>query len=414
VIYSGNFFIITTIVQTEILLLLLFSRILFATAVLSILIMLIMFVRKNNLAPNIRSFLWALCIPVLFIPFERSAVILMQGQVFNIGNCSAISRQDVGNINGLWPFCSMPWDLVFISVVYIWLLGFIFYVIRIYNEHRKTMNLLKAGEIKGCAAYYYKFRSHIYTPPNFNDSYTINERAMLLAHEQQHIKQYDPLLFLILQGLQCVFWFNPLVHKAVQCIRHDRELLCDQCVASCYSSYDYGKLLLNEAQKAMPNYNVVGISSSKAGIYERIVACTRPFSKNKKATVAVAFIAAFLFLVGSIGFTRPIVYHPMETMVVCASHTHVEGFDKFITQYQGNIIISEELYDYATASGFEAGDNLSLVVFQVRRPSVFNTSSLSRGFPFVIGDLEKGELIIPYYEVEHSLHSLWGVLYRML
>ena len=387
-------FIIAIIGRTNVLLSLLFGRVLFAAAALSILIILIMFVRKNNLAPTIRSCLWAFCVPALLIPFERSVVILMQGQVLEI-----------------------TWDLALILPVYIWLFGFIICVFRTYRERRKTIRLLKTGEIEGCAAYFYKFRSHIYTPPNFNNSYTANERAMLLAHEQQHIKQRDPLLFLFLQGLQCVFWFNPLIHKAVRYIRHDRELLCDERVTSCYSKHDYGKLLLSEAQKAMPVYAVAGISSSSAGMYERITACTRPFSKNKRAAIAVVFIAVSLFLVGSIGFTRPIIYHPMETMVVCAndfSRTHIERFGKFITQYQGNIIISKELYFYAIAGGFEADDNLSLVVFQVRRPSVFSSSVISRQFMFAISDLKSGELFIPHYDAGYSLRSLWGVLYRIL
>jgi beta-lactamase regulating signal transducer with metallopeptidase domain len=70
--------------RNDILLQILFSRVLFAAAVLSVLIMMIMFARKNNLAPITRSYLWTLCIPALLIPFERSAVILRQGQVFDV------------------------------------------------------------------------------------------------------------------------------------------------------------------------------------------------------------------------------------------------------------------------------------------------------------------------------------------
>ena len=381
---------ITIIGQTNILMSLLFNRVLFATIALSILVVMTIFARRRNLAPAIRSYLWALCVPALFIPFERGVIILMQGQILEL-------------------------NLIFLS--YVWLLGFSVCMIKTYRERRKTIRLLKTGEIEGCAVYYYKFRSYIYTPPNFDEIYTENEREMLMAHEQQHIKQRDQFLFLFLQSIQCVFWFNPLIHKAVQCIRHDRELLCDERVTSYYSKIDYAELLLNEAQKATPACHLAGIASNSDGIFERIVACTRPFSYNKRIAILITFVAIALFLFGAIGFTRPIVYHPMETMIVCAedfSHTHIDRFDKFVTQYQGNIIISEELYFYAIADGFETVDSLSLVIIQVRRPSIFNTSTVSRGFMFTISDLENGEISIPYHYAGYNLRSLWGVLYRIL
>jgi len=107
----------------------------------------------------------------------------------------------------------------------------------------------------------------------------------------------------------------------------------------------------------------------------------------------------------------------METMIVCAgdfSQTHIEGFEKFITQYQGNIIVNEGLYWYAIAEGFEAHDLLSLVVFQAKRPSIFSTSVVSRGFMFAINDLKNGEIFIPCHEASYNLRSFWGVLFRIL
>ncbi|MCL2398369.1 MAG: hypothetical protein FWC91_01330 [Defluviitaleaceae bacterium] len=397
--------ILPSIVRTNILLSLLFGRALFATLALSILIMLIIFVRKNNLAPNIRSYLWMLCVPTLFIPFERSAVILRQGQVLDL---YAIFQSFVSL--ELLP-------ILYILPTYVWLLGFIMYAIKTHREHGKTIHLLKIGKITSCAAYYYKGRSHIYTPPNFEEAYSPKEREMLLAHEEQHIKQLDPLLFLFLQGIKCVFWFNPLVHKAVQYIRHDRELLCDERVNFNYSKIDYGMLLLSEAQKALPAYPLVGIASQPAGIYERVIACTRPFSRSKKAAITVACIAIFLFAVGSIGFIRPIVYNPMETTIAHAddlSFTHIEGFERFILLQQDGITISRDLYQYAIAEGFKTDDNLFLTVIQVRRPTMFSSSIISRGFLFTISDLNTGEIFFANYDVEFSLHSLWGMFYRIL
>ena len=396
--------IVTAISRANILLYILFGRVLLAAVALSILLWLIMYVRKDNIAPTIRSYLWVLCIPALFIPFERGVVILRQGQVL-----------DLYAIFPSWLMEQFP--ILHLLPMYIWLLGLVVYIFEMHKEHRKTIYLLKKGEIIGCAAYYYKGRSHIYTPPNFEEIYTQNERAMLLAHEGQHIKQHDPLLFLLLRGVQCVFWFNPLVHKAVQHIRHDRELLCDERVTSGCSKLDYGLLLLSEARKASPVYPLVGIASPSIGIYERVVACTRPFSRNKRAAIVVACVAVPLFAIGVVGFTRPIVYHPMETTIVHAddlSFTHIEGFERFILAQQDGISICESLYEYAIAEGFKTGDKMSLFIIQVRRPTLFSTSTISREFMFTISDMKTGEIFILGYDAGFSLRNLWGVLYRML
>jgi beta-lactamase regulating signal transducer with metallopeptidase domain len=393
----------------DILLHIMFARVLFAALALSLLILLIIFARKNNLAPTIRSYLWMLCIPALFIPFERSFVFFRQGQVL-----------DVFAVFPSFMFFE-HFPILYFSPSYIWLTGFIVCVIRVHRERKKMIRLLKAGKIGSCAAYYHKGRSHIYTPPNFETAYTSEEKAILLSHEKQHIKQGDPLIFLFLQGVQCVFWFNPLVHKAVQYIRHDRELLCDERVTPDCSKFDYGMLLLSEAQRALPAYPLVGIASQPAGIYERVVACTRPFSKNKRAAVAVTWVAVFLFAVGAVGFTKPIVYHPMETMIFLTDDlgvinpTHIEGFEPFIFSQQDGIVINQGFYQHAIAEGLEADGNFYLCVIYARRPSLLSISTISCGFKFTVSDLNDGDMFFSVHEDERfSLRNFWGVLYRIL
>ena len=66
--------------------------------------------------------------------------------------------------------------------------------------------------------------------PADRELYTPEERALIRAHEWQHIARRDPRDRALMAALQCVAWFNPLVHLAVSLARLDQELACDVAV----------------------------------------------------------------------------------------------------------------------------------------------------------------------------------------
>ena len=70
----------------------------------------------------------------------------------------------------------------------------------------------------------------IVTPADFEKRYSSEERAIVLAHEQAHLAQGDPLINAAVALLQCVAWFNPFVHIAARALRVDQELACDAAV----------------------------------------------------------------------------------------------------------------------------------------------------------------------------------------
>ena len=66
--------------------------------------------------------------------------------------------------------------------------------------------------------------------PRDDGAYSDAERALVRAHEREHIARGDPRANALLAAVQCLCWFNPLVHLAAGLIRLDQELACDAAV----------------------------------------------------------------------------------------------------------------------------------------------------------------------------------------
>jgi beta-lactamase regulating signal transducer with metallopeptidase domain len=74
------------------------------------------------------------------------------------------------------------------------------------------------------------WRPRIVLPRDFTQRYSETEQALIIAHEHCHLGRRDPLVNAILAALQCLFWFNPLIHIAASRCRFDQELACDAAV----------------------------------------------------------------------------------------------------------------------------------------------------------------------------------------
>lgn len=73
-------------------------------------------------------------------------------------------------------------------------------------------------------------RSRILLPKYFETQFSLGQRQLMLMHERMHIARGDHLWNALSALLQCVFWFNPLLHVAQNRYRQDQELACDACV----------------------------------------------------------------------------------------------------------------------------------------------------------------------------------------
>ena len=68
------------------------------------------------------------------------------------------------------------------------------------------------------------------TPADFSARFTSEERRLVRAHERAHMDRLDARCNALVLALQCLNWFNPLVHLAARAMRFDQELACDATV----------------------------------------------------------------------------------------------------------------------------------------------------------------------------------------
>ena len=80
------------------------------------------------------------------------------------------------------------------------------------------------------------WRPRIVVPAHFSTHYTGEEQRLILAHEQAHIARGDPFANFLCAILQCIFWFNPLMHAGARRFRLDQELACDAAVMRSHPS----------------------------------------------------------------------------------------------------------------------------------------------------------------------------------
>ncbi len=67
----------------------------------------------------------------------------------------------------------------------------------------------------------------IVVPMDFESRYSKDEQDLILAHERAHASRHDVAANMFGSFAVCVYWFNPLIYRAVSWLRMDQELACD-------------------------------------------------------------------------------------------------------------------------------------------------------------------------------------------
>lgn len=70
----------------------------------------------------------------------------------------------------------------------------------------------------------------IVVPADFDDRFQGEARALVLAHEGVHLARGDALINSLVVAVQCLAWFNPMVHIGARRLRLDQEMACDEAV----------------------------------------------------------------------------------------------------------------------------------------------------------------------------------------
>ncbi|MFZ6655748.1 M56 family metallopeptidase [Undibacterium sp. TJN19] len=133
------------------------------------------------------------------------------------------------------------WPAIFILV---WLVGSLAMLVLFGVAHRRFLR--KLGRLTEDEGVYLAsgldigpalagcFKPKIILPGDFFERYSAEEQTLIIRHEQVHLRRGDVYANCLSVLLQCLFWFNPLVHFAARCFRLDQELACDASVIARY------------------------------------------------------------------------------------------------------------------------------------------------------------------------------------
>jgi TonB family protein len=156
----------------------------------------------------------------------------------------------------------------------------------------------------------------IVVPADFESRYDAGQRELVLAHERTHVARGDAWANLAVATLQCLCWFNPLVHVAARRFRHDQELACDAIVVARHPRLRraYGDALVQAqcAAQASPLACHFGFGHP---LRERIAMLREPIATRRRR---IAGNAAVAILVSAAAFAAWATQPPIATQAAGA------------------------------------------------------------------------------------------------
>jgi TonB family protein len=132
-------------------------------------------------------------------------------------------------------------------------------------------------------------------PADFQQRYSAEEQALVLAHERLHLERGDIVAQGVATMLRCMFWFNPLVHYAAAAFRFDQELACDSDVLAKHpdSRRAYGEAML-KTQLADFGLPVGCHWQSSHPLKERISMLRKPLPGTLRRRTGLILVAAMV------------------------------------------------------------------------------------------------------------------------
>jgi len=136
-------------------------------------------------------------------------------------------------------------------------------------------------------------RPKIVAPADFDVRFEARERALILAHEGAHLKGGDTAINAAACALQCLCWFNPLIHLGVRALRVDQELACDAAVIGRFPGQRrlYAELLLKTQMVTHPlPLGCHWPAGSEHPLKERIVMLKGPMPGRMRRAAGLAAV----------------------------------------------------------------------------------------------------------------------------
>lgn len=141
------------------------------------------------------------------------------------------------------------------------------------------------------------FNSKLVLPHNYNTQFDNATLALILEHENVHIKRKDNLINALLLLATILIWFNPLAWMAYASCRRLQELTCDERVLSNKTTQQqilYGKALINCAANAPAGLMAYSHYGDKKTMLQRLTNIKYNGAHSRLAKGSVLLIAASL------------------------------------------------------------------------------------------------------------------------
>lgn len=139
--------------------------------------------------------------------------------------------------------------------------------------------------------------STIVAPSDFQTRFSRDEQAAILAHELAHLARGDVLVNALASAVQCLCWFNPLVHVAAFQMRLDQELACDATVLRSRPQLrrSYAEALLkSQLASCIPPVGCTWPSRAQHPLKERITMLKSPPIAPMRRRTGALLLAAVL------------------------------------------------------------------------------------------------------------------------
>lgn len=262
---------------------------------------------------NANYYLSSLAITSWFIPYSYMAELIPKEILIEpvVIAFSQISSENIGNSekNHYFDFeLWLKWGLrVLISIGVLLLINRIIGFVKWNNQVKNDTSLTLMNELSS------KYQLPIYSLNKvssglvlgiFNPVIIISKLItepkhieLIIAHEKQHLVNKDNLRLMLLEIVECLFWWNPLVRKLINTNRFFIEARCDESTSKEYGHSEYiedlASLILLKHHDSPSNFVCTAASNSKNNIARiKLLKEKRKMTFRKKLTYTlIAFTA---------------------------------------------------------------------------------------------------------------------------
>lgn len=202
----------------------------------------------------------------------------------------AAARPDLGNMIDKEPGIAA-------ALVIAWLIGMGVMTLSLAAGQRRFMRKVAQGTAG--PAIIGVIDPRLILPSDFAERYTADEQRLIRAHERVHVERDDARANAVLAAVQCLFWFNPLVHIAAAKVRLDQELSCDATVVGRYPKERrrYAETMLKS--QLAEDYLPVGcswLSPERHPLEARIALLKAPSPTSVRQVIGLGMITAIALM----------------------------------------------------------------------------------------------------------------------